>query len=106
MPRPKHGYNIRECYIVENGKCFIAFDFSSAEVKILAALCKDPAMLKAVEQELDFHSFSASSMLGVSYEDFMVVIVDSKNEKYKEYKQYRQIAKVLKELGPCTGMYM
>jgi DNA polymerase I-like protein with 3'-5' exonuclease and polymerase domains len=95
LPRPKHGYNIRDCFIVEEGYCFIAFDFSSAEVKILGALCKDPNMLKAIADGLDFHSFSASSMLSVPYEDFMVVMNDPNHEKYKEYKGIRQTAKVL-----------
>lgn len=95
LPRPKHGYNIRDCYTVEDGYCFIAFDFSSAEVKILAALCKDPGMLRAIEEGLDFHSYSASSMLGVPYEEFIAVLADDNHPKKKEYKNYRQIAKVL-----------
>lgn len=95
LPRPKHGYNIRDCFKVEDGKVFIAFDFSSAEVKILGALCKDPNMLKAIEQGLDFHSFSASSMLKMPYEDFMAVLADKGHEKFKEYKGIRQSAKVL-----------
>ncbi len=95
LPRPKHGYNIRECFIVEDGKVFIAFDFSSAEVKILAALCQDPNMLKAVAEGLDFHSFSASGMLKVPYAEFMAVLSDKNHEKFKEYKGVRQTAKVL-----------
>jgi DNA polymerase-1 len=95
LPRPKHGYNIRDCFIVEEGKVFIAFDFSSAEVKILGALCKDPNMLRAIEQGLDFHSFSASSMLKVPYEDFMTVLGAKDHPKAGEYKNIRQSAKVL-----------
>lgn len=95
LPRPKHGYNIRDCFIVEKGKVFIAFDFSSAEVKILGALCQDANMLRAIEQGLDFHSFSASSMLKVPYEDFMVVMDDKKHSRHTEFKGIRQSAKVL-----------
>jgi DNA polymerase-1 len=95
LPRPKHGYNIRDCFIVEEGKVFIAFDFSSAEVKILAALCKDPAMLKAVAEGRDFHSSSASLMLKVSYEDFMKVMSDKTHKDFKDYKYWRQVAKIL-----------
>jgi len=95
LPRPKHGYNIRDCYVVEKGYCFIAFDFSSAEVKILGALCGDFEMLRAIKEGLDFHSFSASSMLGVPYGDYMKVLEDKQDEKFKEYKHYRQVAKVL-----------
>lgn len=95
LPRPKHGYNLRECYIVDEGKVFIAFDFSSAEVKILGALCRDKNMLKAIADGLDFHSFSASSMLKVSYDDFMAVLADKNHPQFKEYKGVRQTAKVL-----------
>jgi DNA polymerase-1 len=95
LPRPKHGYNIRECYTVDEGNVFIAFDFSSAEVKILGALCQDAGMLKAIEQGLDFHSYSASSMIGVPYQDFINVLADKSHEKQKEYKNLRQTAKIL-----------
>lgn len=95
LPRPKHGYNLRECYIIDEGKVFLAFDFSSAEVKILGALCRDKNMLKAIEDGLDFHSFSASSMLKVSYDDFMAVLSDKGHPNFKEYKSVRQTAKVL-----------
>jgi DNA polymerase I-like protein with 3'-5' exonuclease and polymerase domains len=95
LPRPKHGYNVRECYCVDNGNVFIAFDFSSAEVKILGAICKDKNMLKAIADGLDFHSFSASAMMGVPYDEFIHVLEDDSNPLKKEYKRMRQIAKVL-----------
>lgn len=95
LPRPKHGYNIRDCYTVDDGNIFLAFDFSSAEVKILANICKDPSMMKAVADGLDFHSFSASAMLGVPYNEFVGVVKDSNHKDYKRFKNLRQIAKVL-----------
>lgn len=95
LPRPKHGYNVRECYTVPDGCVFIAFDFSSAEVKILGAICKDKNMLRAISEGLDFHSFSASAMMGVPYEEFIHVLEDDSNPLKKEYKRMRQIAKVL-----------
>ena len=95
LPRPKHGYNIRDCYEVENGYVFIAFDFSSAEVKILAALCQDPNMLKAVNEGRDFHASSASLMKGVTYEHYKAVLADKSHPDFADYKYMRQIAKVL-----------
>lgn len=95
LPRPKHGYNIRTCYTVEPGYAFISFDFSSAEVKVLANISKDPTMMKFVELNYDFHSASASSMYGIPYEEFVSVLSDQKHPLYKTYKNYRQIAKVL-----------
>ena len=95
LPRPKHGYNIRDCYIVEEGNVFIAFDFSSAEVKILAALCKDPNMLKAVNEGRDFHASSASIMKGVTYEEYKAILADKNHPDYADYKYMRQVAKIL-----------
>lgn len=95
LPRAKHGYNVRTCYKVRDGYLFIAFDFSSAEVKILGALCKDPTLLKAIEDGLDFHSFSASQMLGIPYNEFIGVLGDKGNPLSKQYKIARQNAKAL-----------
>jgi len=41
------------------------------EVKILAALSGDENMIHACENGYDFHSFSASLMMGMEYEDFL-----------------------------------
>lgn len=103
IPRPKHGYNIRDLFIPTPGYVFIALDFSSAEVKVLGAISRDPGLLRAVAEGLDFHSFSASQMMGISYEDFMAVLNDGPNKvtgyaghpKFKDYKLRRQNAKVL-----------
>jgi DNA polymerase-1 len=100
LPRPKHGYNIRECYTVDEGNFMLLLDFSSAEVKILGALCKDPAMLQAIAEGRDFHSSSASAMIGVPYEDYMHVLEDKTHEKHKFYKMTRQSAKALNKLAP------
>lgn len=95
LPRARHGYNIRTCFIVELEEVFISFDFSSAEVKVLANISKEPAMLKAIQDGLDFHGFSASAMRGIPYEEFMGVLNDKKHPLFKEYKEYRQLAKIL-----------
>lgn len=95
LPRPKHGYNVRECYTVDDGNVFIAFDFSSAEVKILGAICKDKNMLRAIAEGLDFHSFSASAMMKVPYDEFIHILEDDSHPLKKEYKRMRQVAKTL-----------
>lgn len=95
LPRAKHGYNVRACFVVPDGRVFISFDFSSAEVKVLANLAKEPAMLKAIEDGLDFHSFSASSMQGIPYDEFVATLADKSNPLSKRYKELRQIAKTL-----------
>jgi len=95
LPRAKHGYNVRVCYVVDKGKVFISFDFSSAEVKVLANISKEPAMLKAIADGLDFHSFSASAMRNIPYAEFAAVVADKTHPQHKVYKEYRQLAKIL-----------
>ena len=95
LPRPKHAYNLRQMYGHEDGYLFIAFDFSSCEVKILGALCGDPALLKAIEEGRDFHSVSASAMNGLDYDIFMAVLSDETHPLYKKYKEMRRYAKAL-----------
>lgn len=95
LPRPKHGYNIRECFCVDSGNVFLTLDFSSAEVKVLGALCQEPNLVKAILEGLDFHSFSASQMHGIDYQEFIQVLADSSHPLYREYKEKRQAAKVL-----------
>lgn len=95
LPRPKHGYNIRSCFTVDEGEVFIAFDFSSCEIKILGALCRDPKLLGAIRDGVDFHSFSAANMFRIDYDVFTAVIGNQDHHLHKEYKNYRQIAKVL-----------
>jgi len=95
LPRPKHGYNVRCCYTAAPGYVFISFDFNSAEVKILANMAKEPAMLRAIQDGLDFHTFSASSMRGIPYKEMVEVLSDQENPRYKEFKELRQLSKIL-----------
>lgn len=95
LPRPKHGYNVRECFGIEEGNVFIAADWSSAEVKVLGAISKDPTLLDAIGKGYDFHSFSGSQLLGIPYDEFMAVLGDKTHPLNKQYKNSRQSAKAL-----------
>ena len=95
LPRPKHGYNLRQCYTVDDGYVFIALDFSSAEVKVLGAMSKDPSLLKAIADGMDFHSYSAARLNGIPYDEFVAILADKTNPLAKKYKQMRQTAKGL-----------
>lgn len=86
-------FGVKRCFNTRPGYCVVYADFSSAEVKLLANQCKDERMLKAVHDGLDFHTYSASAIHGIPYDDFHAVIEDRKHEKHKEYKALRQGAK-------------
>lgn len=89
------GYSIRECFIVDKGEFFLCADFSSAEVKVLGALCKDPKLLRAIAEGKDFHSYSASSMYGIPYDEFVTYLnyngddpeIKAVKSKYKTMRQ-------------------
>lgn len=94
------GYSVKECYTVDPGYLFLCADFSSAEVKVLGALCKDPSLLKAISDGLDFHSYSASSMHGIPYDEFVHILEydgdhAATKELKKRYKGLRQGSKAL-----------
>lgn len=96
----KIGYAIRQCYIAAPGHLFLCADQSSAEVKILGALCKDPKLLRAIAEGKDFHSYSASQMHGIPYEE-IVWHLDYEGDDSnilaikKRFKGLRQGAKAL-----------
>lgn len=96
----KLGYYIRQCFLPDDGHLFLCVDQSSAEVKILGALCKDPKLLKAIAEGKDFHSYSASQMHGIDYDEFVAYINYEGEDKdtlavKKKYKALRQGAKAL-----------
>jgi DNA polymerase-1 len=95
LPKPVHGYNVRECYTVPRGYIFVTADFSSCEVKILAALCQDEKMLEAILGGLDFHSYTASVINGIPYEEFHGAIEDKNHPLHKKYKVLRGNAKAV-----------
>lgn len=88
-------FGVKRCFNAKPGNVFICFDFSSAEVKCLTSICRDPNMLKAVNEGLDFHSFSASGMYGIPYEVFHAIIENKSHHLHKDYKEKRQTAKTL-----------
>ena len=42
------------------------------ELRILAQLSQEPEFIKAIETGKDLHSYSASLLFGIPYEDFVV----------------------------------
>lgn len=94
------GYSVRECFTVDPGYLFLCVDQSSAEVKILGALCKDPKLLDAIREGKDFHSYSASSMYGIPYDEFVAYLEYKGNdpelvERQLKFKAMRQGSKAL-----------
>lgn len=96
LPNPKHGYNVRSLFIVDEGNAFLTADFSSAEIKILGAISKDPGILQSIKDGLDFHSFAAARINNIDYNEFVAVLDAGKTHPlYKKYRGFRQGAKAV-----------
>jgi len=63
------GRKIRKAFIAEKGFELISFDYSQVELRVLAHLSKDPAMMKAVISGEDIHRTTASQIFNIPYEE-------------------------------------
>ncbi|MGC8843415.1 MAG: DNA polymerase I, partial [bacterium] len=60
---------LREAFICDEGYILISADYSQIELRILAHLSEDPALLEAFQKGEDIHSLTASSLFGVPLEE-------------------------------------
>ncbi len=63
--RSQLGARFREVFTAPPGSVILAADYDQIELRILAHLCKDPALLAAFKEESDIHSFTASRIFGI-----------------------------------------
>ena len=68
--RTREGLRIREGFIPVNGKhVLISADYSQIELRVLAHLSQDPALVRAFRNGEDVHALTASAVYGVALED-------------------------------------
>ncbi len=68
--RTKRGMRVREAFVPRGQDYMIlAADYSQIELRIIAALSKDQAMLDAFNKEIDIHSVTASKVYKVDLSD-------------------------------------
>jgi len=63
------GRQIRKAFIAEAGHLLICADYSQIELRILAHLSQDPALIEAFEQDVDIHTVVAAQVFGVEAQD-------------------------------------
>jgi len=63
--RSEEGRRIRQAFIAEEGKTILAIDYSQIELRIMAHLSRDPALLNAFAQGKDIHRATAAEVFGV-----------------------------------------
>lgn len=59
----------RSCFRVGERKKLVTADYSQAELRILAELSEDPALVSAYKEGKDLHTYTASLMFGIPEED-------------------------------------
>jgi len=59
------GRRIRSAFVPEPGKIFIAADYSQIELRLLAHLSGDSAMIRAFQEGTDIHSNTAREIMGL-----------------------------------------
>ena len=63
--RTDEGREVRRGFVAAPGHCFIAADYSQIELRVLAHLTQDAALIQAFEEGQDIHAATASRLFGV-----------------------------------------
>jgi DNA polymerase-1 len=61
----------KQCFIAPFGYALINWDFSQAELRMMAELSEDEVMIDAYNNNKDLHSVTAANIIKKSFEDFM-----------------------------------
>ncbi len=67
--RTPQGQRIREAFIPREGYLLLAADYSQIELRILAHLSEDPALVEAFQRGEDIHQDTAARVFGISLAD-------------------------------------
>ncbi|MDX1678043.1 DNA polymerase I [Arsukibacterium sp.] len=67
--RSEEGRRIRQAFIAPAGKKILAIDYSQIELRIMAHLSGDKALLEAFAKGLDVHKATAAEVFGVALDD-------------------------------------
>lgn len=62
------GIKIKSTFVAPKGKVLLSFDYSQQELRILAHLTGEEALIKAFKKNQDVHKLTASKIFGVSYD--------------------------------------
>lgn len=65
------GWNIKRLFVPDDGRAWWQLDISAAEIRVLCAYARDEELIKALCDGLDIHSFTAASVSGIPYDDFV-----------------------------------
>lgn len=86
---------IKEVLTAEEGCQLIDMDLSSAEVKVLSAVCPDPRLIQVLKDGLDAHSYTASLITSYTYEEIREAhaIMDDKERTHLQTEEIQKKAR-------------
>ncbi len=67
--RSEVGQRIRRGFVAREGWSLLAADYSQVELRILAHVCQDEALLRAFRRDQDIHRATAAAVYGVDIDD-------------------------------------
>jgi len=68
--RSAQGREIRKAFVPRSEEfVLMAADYSQVELRVMASLCEDPAMMEAFESNQDIHTATAARVFGVGIDD-------------------------------------
>ena len=62
------GQNIKSCFHAGKGNVLLSFDYSQQELRIIAHLSDEPALIQAFQNQKDIHTATAAQLFTVEYE--------------------------------------
>ena len=63
------GQEIKSCFIASEGCTLVSFDYSQQELRILAHLAQEEALIEAFKNNRDVHTLTAAKLFNESYEN-------------------------------------
>lgn len=90
-------FGVRQLFIPdEREDILMSVDYKQLEVRVAAAISKDPVLIKEILAGVDMHSRNAALLLlGVKEADFIAVINDKNHRLYRKYSEARRAAKAV-----------
>lgn len=69
LPKFLAGWNLKKLFIPDDDSMvFVNMDYKGAEVRVFCAYARDPALIQALNEGLDMHSFFAAKVFNRPYE--------------------------------------
>jgi len=86
---------IRETLRAWPGHVLVSADYSQIEVKLMAFLSRDKFLIEAINSGKDIHSYLASEIIGVPYEEIVAARKDPSHPRHHELDSLRSAVKAI-----------